>query len=269
MMNTIMKNILFAALMLVHAFIAVSCSKYDNPDEGTYYIHDGDFLSYDSAVVDYDGNVYRTVWLGEQCWMAENLRTTHYADGTEIPLGDSASYTKAYRYFPSNSEMYISDYGYLYNWAAVMKGNTSSNNIPSGVQGICPTGWHVPSHAEWKQLTDYVSSQSEYVCGSGRIAKALASTTGWNTSTVACSPGEAPSSNNATGFEAMPAGQFNNGTYLSLGSGVHFWSSTGNVDGNNSFAWYRSIVYDRSGVDANYYDSAPKNMGWSVRCVRD
>ena len=263
MMNTIMKNILFAALMLVHAFIAVSCSKYDNPDEGTYYFHDGDFLNYDSAVVDYDGNVYRTVWLGEQCWMAENLRTTHYADGTEIPLGDSASYTKAYRYFPSNSEMYISDYGYLYNWAAVMKENTSSNNIPSGVQGICPTGWHVPSHAEWRQLTDYVSSQSEYVCGSGGIAKALASTTGWDTtSTVACSPGEAPSSNNATGFSALPAGWYVD-DYADFDYYASFWSAT---EGGDDLADHLCLYYYSAGV---YRGNVDKDNGYSVRCVRD
>ena len=265
-MNTIMKNILFAALMLVHAFIAVSCSKYDNPDEGTYYVHDGDFLSYDSAVVDYDGNVYRTVWLGEQCWMAENLRTTHYADGTEIPLGDSASYTKAYRYFPSNSEVYITDYGYLYNWAAVMKGNTSSNSIPSGVQqGICPTGWHVPSDAEWTQLTNYVSSQSEYVCsGNGdNIAKALAADHGWHIfNENECAVGNDPGGNNATGFSALPAGYYN-GNYGTSGNGANFWSVT--ESGDNS-AYSRGLSYANANVSRGNYG---KNRGFSVRCVRD
>ena len=265
MMNTIMKNILFAALMLVHAFIAVSCSKYDNPDEGTYYVHDGDFLSYDSAVVDYDGNVYRTVWLGEQCWMAENLRTTHYADGTEIPLGDSASYTKAYRYFPSNNEMYISDYGYLYNWAAVMKGNTSSNIIPSGVQGICPTGWHVPSNAEWGQLIDYVSSQSEYVCsGNGdNIAKALAADHGWLIfNGNECTVGNDPGGNNATGFSALPAG-FYHGSYGKFGYNAYFWSAT---EYDDYGAYFRYLTYNYASV--RRYDDG-KNYGFSVRCVRD
>ena len=265
MMNTIMKNILFAALMLVHAFIAVSCSKYDNPDEGTYYVHDGDFLSYDSAVVDYDGNVYRTVWLGEQCWMAENLRTTHYADGTEIPLGDSASYTKAYRYFPSNNEMYITDYGYLYNWAAVMKGNTSSNIIPSGVQGICPTGWHVPSDAEWIQLYHYVSRQSEYVCsGNGdNIAKALAADHGWDIIGNECAVGDDPGGNNATGFSALPAGRYYNGGYDHFRNGAYFWSATELDDyGTYNCSLYYIYAYV-------YGNRSSKSNGFSVRCVRD
>ena len=82
-------------------------------------------------------------------------------------------------------------YGLLYNWKAVTRNSSSSSSNPSNVQGICPTGWHVPSDAEWTQLTNYVSSQSEYVCGNDEenIAKVLASTTGWNISTNTCAVG--------------------------------------------------------------------------------
>ena len=165
------------------------------------------------SVTDVDGNVYNTVQIGSQCWMKENLRTTRYADETEIPVGSTTSYTEPYRYAPNYDDSIVPFYGYLYNWAAVMHGAASSDDNPSGVQGICPDGWHVPSDAEWTQLTDYVSRQSENVCidtiGGSYIAKALASNTGWNNySYSTCAVGYNRSSNNATGFGALPAGYY-------------------------------------------------------------
>ncbi|MBR4535035.1 MAG: hypothetical protein IKO62_00075 [Bacteroidales bacterium] len=111
-----------------------------------------------STVTDYDGNIYYTVQIGSQCWMKQNLRTTHYANGASIALGSSTSTTTAYRYYPNNNSSNVSTYGYLYNWPAVMHGASSSSSNPSGVQCICPNGWHVPSDAEWVQLTNYVRS---------------------------------------------------------------------------------------------------------------
>ena len=133
-----------------------------------------------ATVTDYDNNTYNTVQIGNQCWMKENLRTTHYSDGTSIPMGNSTSNTTAY-YYVDNNISNVSTYGYLYNWPAVMGNSSSSSANPSGVQGICPTGWHVPSDAEWIQLSDYVGSQTQYQCSanSAYIAKALASTSGW------------------------------------------------------------------------------------------
>ena len=112
-----------------------------------------------TTLMDYDGNIYKTVQIGQQCWMKENLRTTKYADGISIALGSIPSTTIAYRYYPDNNSSNVNTYGYLYNWKAVMRNSSSSDANPSGVQGICPTGWHVPSDEEWKQLTNYVSSQ--------------------------------------------------------------------------------------------------------------
>ena len=218
----------------------------------------------ESTVTDYDGNTYKTVKIGDQVWMAENLRTTHYADGTSIALGISASTTTAYRYYPGNDQSNVSTYGYLYNWKAVMRNSSFSSANPSGVQGICPKGWHVPSIAEWTQLTNYVSSQSEYVCGSNNlyIAKALASTTGWNSSSTTCAVGNDPSLNNATGFSALPAGIYNVG-YGSLGYSAFFWSATEDYDYN---AYHRRLYYDNAYVDKS---SHYKDYGLSVRCVRD
>ena len=216
------------------------------------------------SVLDVDGSAYITVQIGDQCWMAQNLRTTKYADGTSISLGSTTSTETAYHYYPTGSSSNVSKYGYLYNWKAVMGNSTSSETNPSGVQGICPKGWHVPSDTEWTQLTNYVSSQSEYVCESINTynAKALASTTGWNSSSNTCVPGNNPSDNNATGFSAVPAGYYS-GSYGSFGDDAHFWSAT---------QYYNSYAYSRY-VDYNYADVHKYNYeeyyGFSVRCLRD
>jgi len=214
---------------------------------------------------DYDGNEYRTVKIGKQVWMAENLRTTHYADGTSIAHGSGTSTTTGYWYYPDGNSSYKSKYGLLYNWKAVMRNSSSSSSKPSGVQGICPTGWHVPSDAEWTQLTDYVSSQSRYCCDGeeDHIAKALASTTGWESSSDDCAVGNHPSSNNATGFSALPAGYCYGSSVSNVGNNAVFWSATSS---SGNYAWSRYFNYNYEGV---YRDSNGKYNGFSVRCLRD
>ncbi len=216
------------------------------------------------TLTDIDGNTYNTVQLGNQCWMKENLRTTKYADNTTIALGTDFSYDVAYRYAPNNDNGNVATYGYLYNWKAVMRNSSSSATNPSNVQGICPTGWHVPSDAEWTQLTDYVSSQSQYCCNSNtsNIAKALASTTGWYGSAEACAVGNTPSSNNATGFGAMPAGDYDD-SYNFFGFYAYYWSAT---ELDSSSAYNRYLYYDLAYVYRNNFN---KRYGFSVRCVRD
>ena len=217
-----------------------------------------------STLTDIDGNTYNTVQIGNQCWMKENLRTTKYANGTSISQGNNTSTTTAYWYYPNNNSSNMSTYGLLYNWKAVMGSSSSSSANPSGVQGICPIGWHVPSDAEWTQLTDYVSSQSQYVCGSDNasIAKALADTTGWSSNTNTCAVGNTPSDNNATGFSALPAGYYY-GSYNGFGDCAYFWSAT---EGSSTDAWRRSLYYGNAGA-TRLYDS--KSRGFSVRCVKD
>jgi uncharacterized protein (TIGR02145 family) len=115
-----------------------------------------------TTVTDFDGNVYNTITIGSQVWMAENLKTTHYSDGTAIPLvtGNSnwdtlTATSKAYCWY-NDDVINKATYGALYTWAAAMNGAASVTTNPSGVQGVCPTGWHLPSDAEWTQLTDYL-----------------------------------------------------------------------------------------------------------------
>ena len=215
-------------------------------------------------VTDYDDNEYSTVWLGSQCWMKENLRTTKYADGTPIDQGSSTSATVGYWYYPNNNSSNKAAYGLLYNWTAVMNGAQSSDANPSGVQGICPNGWHVPSDAEWTQLTDYVSSQSQYICDNYEysIAKALASTTGWCTSSDICNVGNDQSSNNATGFGALPAG-FYRGSDNDFGGSAYFWSAT---EISNTLVYERTLGCNNAFVCKVF---TAKSGGVSVRCLRD
>ena len=218
------------------------------------------------TITDVDSNTYNTVQIGNQCWMRENLRTTKYADGTDILQGpdNSTSTTIAYWYYPNGSSDNKPTYGLIYNWKAVMRNSASSNSNPSGVQGICPTGWHLPSDAEWTQLTDFVSSQSIYCCGTSTayIAKALASTTGWQQDVGSgCTIGNDLNKNNATGFSALPAG-FYHDDYMIFRAHAYLWSSTS--DGG---LWIiRELYYN----DANIYKfTYNKGYAYSVRCLKD
>ena len=221
-----------------------------------------------STITDYDGNVYNTVMIGTQCWMKENLRTTHYSDGEAIPIGTTTSSTGTYRYIPYKNDNYIAVYGYMYNWGAIMHGAPSSNANPSGVQGVCPTGWHIPSDAEWTTLTDYLSSQDIFYCNnSSNIAKALASTTDWLTNDDPCVVGTIQSTNNVTGFSALPASYFSGSTLYRSSYFACFPSTTENSSstGNHS-VWCRSLYSSYATVDRN---SNSKQLGYSVRCLRD
>ena len=221
-----------------------------------------------AKAVDVEGNFYNTVQIGNQCWMKENLRTQYYPDHNLIGSGGSnSSSTTGYYYNYSSSSLTLEQRGYLYNWAAVMHGASSSSANPSGVQGICPSGWHVPSDAEWTQLKNYVGSVSNYQCSgsSTYIAKALASTTGWtyyNPYNYSCAVCNNQTSNNATGFNAYPAGYWNNAFYDS-GESTYFWSSTVSSGSNTKI---QQIDND----DSLMYSSTSSNSsGRSVRCVRN
>lgn len=245
-----------------------------NPNGNVWSCPDAPLLT------DIDGNVYNTVQIGQQCWMRENLRTKKYADGTSILPGEGYSSTVGHWYYPMNQSEYMPTYGLLYNWSATMHGETSSNSNPSGVQGICPDGWHVPSDVECTQLINYVRSQSQNWCGgdSLQIGKSLAATVGWDLNGPdSCTVGNPNfSTNNATGFGALPAGYYTMSAMPTSGSefgGVgyvtFYWSSTGTY---NSYG-YNDIYY--WGLHANYAlvirNDLPDTYGdaHSVRCVKD
>ena len=263
-----MKRNFYLMVCIVLAFaLGLSSCKKEKISEGVPEPAGDGLIK--GAVKDYDGNTYDAVKLGNQVWLASNLKTTHYADGTAIPMGNmltDVSYENPFRYYPDNNSSLVNKNGYLYNWPAVVRGTTSSSASPSGIQGICPTGWHVPSAAEWTELTDYLGSKSEYYCNnnSNYIAKALASTSGWNQCSYNYTVGNSQSSNNATGFAAMPAGESHQ-TPQYFGDYAFFWTST-TPNPNAMMAEFRSLCYYEAFVSA---DNEFKELGMSVRCVRD
>lgn len=223
-------------------------------------------------VTDNDGNTYNSVRIGTQCWMKENLRTTHYADGTEIVFGGNTSYYSQARYYrPNNNNNLVATYGLLYNYGAVIHGSSGSNTNPSGVQGVCPTGWHVPSKAEFSQLINYISSQSNYLCDGTYYAKSLASKTGWSSYTGTCAVGNNPNSNNATGFNAYPSGYYygynTNGSFWDTGTTYYFATST--VETISGYYYWQCLFCNSSYSNCDYYETTSLGNGYSVRCVRD
>jgi len=137
------------------------------------------------------------------------------------------------------------------SWTAAMNEATSSTANPSGVQGVCPTGWHLPSDVEWTELTDYLGGES--VAG-GKLKEA--GTTHW------LNPNEGAT--NESGFTALPGGSRSfNGPFVNLGYGCNWWSATEFVAGN---AYSRNMLYTLSGV---YRDFSNEEFGFSVRCLKD
>ena len=231
-------------------------------------------------VEDPDGNFYSTVLIGNQCWMKENLRTTHYADGEEIPFS-SATYVEAAHYFyPGGNDNNVEAYGLLYNWNAAMHGeNYTNNSAPTGVQGICPDGWHLPSYAEINTLISYVRATPEYLCNNAttNISKAMADSLYWLSSTAVCTPGYDPSSNNATGFSARPAAI--SSAANRLGRDAYFYTSSASIvsSGGQQIIrpWMCRIYTQSSSTGANFVLStqppvaAQMHVGASIRCVKN
>lgn len=201
-----------------------------------------------------DGYVYQSVAIGSQVWMAENLR---YLPDVGLGTGSQTiAYYYVYRYNGTNvSEAKATEnyqtYGVLYNWPAAMAGMTSSSSNPSRVQGVCPTGWHLPSDAEWTELIDYL--------GGGEVAGGKLKETGtthWESPNTGAT--------NETGFTALPGGFRNyDGNFLNIGYNGLWWSATEN---GASSAMACDMNYNTSNI-ASYYNI--KENGFSVRCVRD
>ncbi len=207
------------------------------------------------ACTDADGNNYTTVTIGTQTWMAENLKTTKYKDGTAIPLvTDNTAWaalsTPAYCWYNNDATTYKNKYGALYNWYTV-------NTVK-----LAPVGWHVPTDAEWTTLTNYVTAN---LGTSLNVAKALAAATDWTIYSTTGAIGCGLTLNNSTGFSALPGGSRYNygGTFGGVGYYGYWWSST---EYGTSYAWYRYMCCDYSDVGRN---DGYETGGFSVRCLRD
>ena len=213
---------------------------------GTYRSDTLSFYTYGSFVDSRNNTTYYTIQIGDQTWMAQNLK---YA-GDEVSLGTTSSETEPYYYYVNGDEANTDEYGYLYNWAAAMNGASGSEANPSGVQGICPSGWHLPSDAEWTQLSDYLGGTTN--AGAQLVGQASL----WLSGTLTSS-GHFGSS----GFGALPAGYYP-GSYANFGDYTAFWSATKSGSTN---AYFRSVAY--SGASLNR-GGINKNFGNSVRCVK-
>lgn len=260
--------IAFAALTTIASANSSNCGDVDNSggvdiDDIVYliaYVFQGGpdpdcGIDCPPTVTDYDGNIYQTVLIGEQCWMMENLKVTHYRNGDPIPnVTDGGEWsglsTGAYCNY-DNDEGNVATYGRFYNWYAV---NDSRN--------IAPEGWHVPTDAEWKQLEIYLGmSQAEadaiFWRGTDEGGKLKeAGTTHWN------SPNEGAT--NESGFTALPGGYRDGvGDFGNMGGAANFWSS---AEYDNTNAWFRNLCNIESRIYRYYHN---KRRGWSVRCVRD
>ncbi|MBL7940899.1 MAG: T9SS type A sorting domain-containing protein [Flavobacteriales bacterium] len=207
------------------------------------------------TVTDIDGNVYRNVQIGSQCWMAENLRASSYRDGTTIPnVTGNTAWAQLnsgawcnYDNSPANDAIY----GKLYNWYAASNPN------------ICPQGWHVPTDAEWQQLESALGvpagelGQTGPLGGAQNVGGKMKTTTLWNAPNTGAT--------NESGFSGLPGGIrfFSDGAFSSLGYSGYWWSAS-ESDAEN--AWFRNLTYDLVWIYRN------KNLKWNgfcLRCVRD
>ena len=215
----------------------------------TYQIANIDSIVYDTTAIatcggtftdSRDGEIYTTVSIGNQCWTAENLR--YDVPGNNTDTANSASSTT---------------YGRLYDWATVMNGATTSTSNPSGVQGICPSGWHLPSDSEWNELEVALGMPAADTANTGYRGTdhgtKMKSTTGWNSS---------GNGTNTSGFNVFPAGYYS-GSFGNLGAHTYFWSST---EGSSTTAWRRGLT---NGTTVVSRDSTNKTLGYSCRCAKD
>lgn len=218
-------------------------------------------------VVDCEGNVYPTVWIDNQLWMAENLRCTHYDTHSGlngVSINELTESTYAPYYIDGrNAPMYKggdltdeqrSKLGFLYNWAAAVgieDGLKREVGFTGPRQGICPNGWHLPIEKEWNTLKNYI----EVIDGKGVdiAAKYLKSVSGWSINTGL----------DEYGFNILPSGYCDGTKALNVGFDASFWTST-----SKSFdeAYSRGLS---STYEYIYEGSYDKSTGRSVRCVKN
>jgi len=209
-------------------------------------------------LTDIDGNQYNYVKIGTQIWMAENLRTTHFNDGKEIPLwGYMEDPGAAYCWYNNDETTYKATFGALYNYLAI--GDNSK---------LCPTNWHIPTDAEWTTMENYLIANGYNFDGSttgNKIAKSLAAITDWTSSGITGAVGNTgyPLIRNKTGFTALPGGyRIPSGSFNDIHNRGLWWSVR-----SEYVIWIRSIDYNR--ISVSRLHDFTVGSGLSVRCVRD
>jgi len=196
-----------------------------------------------SQVIDKDGNEYKTVIIGSQEWMSENLNAEHYRNGDIIPQVQDAD---EWIYLKSGAWCYLKNdsengkiYGRLYNWYAV---NDS--------RGLAPDGWHIPSYAEWKNLKVYLGG---YLIAGGKLKATIL----WDSPNTGAT--------NESGFTALPGGNRYGWTISPIGSACYFWSSS-KYEYERGYAYFYYLGYNHS----LFLDKVNgKHIGMSIRCMKD
>ena len=228
------KNYLIAIILLAF-LVYMGCKKDDDKDDG------GEPCP-GTPTVTYEGQVYNTVLIGNQCWFRENLNVGYMIKDIDEMTDNEVIEKYCFKNGPEN----CNEYGGLYQWNEMMEYSTAA-----GEQGICPSGWHIPEDGDWTTLTDFLGGKDI----AGEKMKEVG-TTHWQP------PNEYAS--NKSGFTALSGGyrDFNGGSYL-LPFKTKYWTSS---ESDTSYAWSRGLNYDYAGV---HRTENGKNRGFSVRCLKN
>ncbi|MHC1775293.1 MAG: FISUMP domain-containing protein [Lentimicrobium sp.] len=201
-----------------------------------------------SGVIDFDNNTYNSVILGNQEWMSENLKVTHYLNGDNIPnVPDFTWYiltSGAYCWYDNDEATYKNSYGALYNWYTIVDD-----------RNLCPSGWHIPNFEDWTTLTSFLGG---------------ADTAGGKMKSTSTAPDPHPrwdspnvGATNESGFSGIPGGyRLQNGGFEEIGRSGYWWNDT--IDGSDN-VWMRALDYNG---DELYENSAVRQVGFSIRCLR-
>jgi uncharacterized protein (TIGR02145 family) len=241
-----MKNIIIILILTISPILAQCDWNEDNQVDVLDVVATVDCILSDcwsvEPCVDIDGNTYETVQIGDQLWMAENLKVTHYRNGDDI--ASEGLGTGAYSVF-NNALENLDVYGNLYNWYAV-----------DDIRGLAPDGWHIPSNDEWNVLANFIGENP------GGVLKAVG--------TIEAGDGLWYQPNSGAidlyGFSGLPGGYdlFGwGGSFTGLGSYGYFWTSE---SGTSNSAWRRLLSHDNSSLSILGGNMA---TGFSVRCIKD
>ncbi|MCF8218977.1 MAG: fibrobacter succinogenes major paralogous domain-containing protein [Bacteroidales bacterium] len=257
------------ALILSAAFLIVSigCDKEDDDtdDNGGNGNGEIDFDINYGSVTDIDGNEYKTITIGAQEWMAENLKVTRYNNGDSIPfIKDNNQWSSttdgAYSFWNNDSSM-LESYGLFYNW-----------HVVNDIRKVCPSGWHVPSKYEWEQLGNYLIDQYDVITSNNVGNKLKSCRQDGSPLGDSCDTQEHPRwsghsthyGTNDFGFSGLPAGyRKSGGNYNGLGFGG-FWFTTNELTGNTVVA--TGLTYDSGDLEMGELN---KNSGACIRCIKD
>lgn len=280
--------LILAGLILASGFIFIGCKNQSSDSKNSSFFEKGDHII-KNAVKDIDGNSYDAVKLGNQVWMAENLRTTSGCNR----LYDGVVYENN----KIDNDIIISpSYNPVNPGLLYVEGTKGGNEIYynnyAASQELCPQGWHLPSLADWQQMENYLKTKPEYIAGNceANVAKSLASKEGWDYYTeptpedygkIAYNP---MSTNNATNFSAKPVGYIsveNNPKrdligldIFGVGESAYFWTSSTNIDDENAYICLYcseptiSVDWDIKAEHPDFYGSFHDHF-ISVRCVKN